>query len=120
MTFIGRLGNFGAGTVAAKLIGRNGVGRPNVATPTLFRHLPKTHRSFRPVRATKSPERPQAGPHDRPGQLASVIVSMARPVPRSYKFNNLASQIVMLRRCAKPKAVARNQNWLFSGFRLMV
>jgi len=48
MTFIGRLGNFGAGTVAAKLIGRNGVGRPIVATPTLFRDLPKQLGSFRP------------------------------------------------------------------------
>jgi hypothetical protein len=42
--FVARLANFGDGPT--------GVGLPNAATPTLFRHLGKQRRPFRPVRAT--------------------------------------------------------------------
>lgn len=48
-------------TDAAKLIVRNGIGRPNVATPTLFRDLRKQHRSFRPKRAATSAVWPRIG-----------------------------------------------------------
>jgi hypothetical protein len=49
MMFIARLGNVGAGPDEANVMVRTVIGRPNVATPTLFRDLRKHLRSFRPT-----------------------------------------------------------------------